>query len=303
MCRYSRFPLLVLLFVSSLITSTALGQSLALYRNSTNKTWLEATSSSDIGYRLQASVDFNNWEDISDQASGPFSLQIDTTRNANSFFRLRTWTTLDVPINLVLVGDSTVADFAVNNSQSSGWGQGIYGYLKPNVRAINLAVALQSTKVFLTSIQKDYMVKIKPDFVLIAFGGVDAGNWPDYHTTLEEYEANLKKIVQLIRDFKGTPILVTPSNARYFDSAGKVIPFMEERIQIVKKAAVDSQTYLIDLNQLTINLYNDLGETKSTYITWSDEDRHHFSLKGADVIAELVVKAFPNILRPHVIQN
>jgi len=296
---------LVLLFLAVLLTNTAVGQSLAIYRNSTNKTWLEATSPLDIGYRFQSSLDYKSWEDISDAASGPLSYRIDTTKDAARFFRLRTWSTQDAAITLVMLGDSTVADYLVDSSRFSGWGQGIYGYLKPNVRAVNLAVPLQSTKNFLYSIQKDNLVTIKPDFVLVEFGWMDASMEKAWHTSLADYEANLKTIIQLIRDFNGTPILVTPTGPRWWDDKGRIIPVLETRSQVVRNVAAESQTYLIDLGQLVMNLYNELGQTKSnsTYISSGPEDQTHFSLNGAEVIAGLVVDAFPGILRSQVVSH
>jgi lysophospholipase L1-like esterase len=301
MFRNSRHPVLFLLLAAILFANNVIGQSLAIHRNRASNSWLEATSPLDIGYRIQTSLDFKTWEDTSDQAAGLLSYRIEATNDVNRFFRLRTWNTQDAPITLVILGDSTVADFAVNNNQFAGWGQGMYGYLKSNVRVVNLALAYQSTKVFLTSIQKEYLVKIKPDFVLVHFGWVDSSDFGEtYQTSVADYEANLKKIVQIIRGFKGTPIVMTPSGTRYFDSTGKNIPVMQDRCQAVRNVAVEFQTYLIDLNRLAQNLYNQLGETNSAYITWNDQDRAHFSLKGADVIAGLVVDAFPNILRPQV---
>jgi lysophospholipase L1-like esterase len=292
-----RNPLSLLLLVAVLLTNNAIGQSLAIHRNRTNNTWLEASSSLDIGYRIQSSLDFTNWQDISDQAAGLLSYRIEATNDLNRFFRLRTWNTQDAPVTLVILGDSTVADFAVNNSQFSGWGQGMYGYVKPNVQVVNLAVAFQSSKVFLTSIQKDYLVRIKPDFTLIHFGWVDASDFGDaFQTSIAEYEANMRTIVQIVRGFKGTPIMMTPAGTRYFDSAGKNIPVMQDRSQVVRDVARELQTYLIDLNQLAQNLYNQLGESNSAYITWNTQDRAHYSLKGADTISGLVVDAFPNIL-------
>jgi lysophospholipase L1-like esterase len=304
MFRNPRHVSLVVLFLVLLLANAVIGQSLAISQNSANKMSLEATSPADIGYRFQASPDFKNWEDISDQASGPLSYRIAPTNDAMRFFRLRAWTTQDAHITLVILGDSTVADFAVNNSQFSGWGQGIYGYLKPNVQVVNLAVAYQSTRVFLSSIQKEYLVKIKPDFVLVHFGWVDASGLPaPYPTSITEYEAYLKTIIQMIRDFKGTPILMTPTGPRVFDDTGKVVPSMEDRCEVVRNLAAEFQTYLIDLNQLSKNLYNELGDSKSAYISWNEFDRAHFSLKGAEVIAGLAVNAFPDILSSQVVKN
>jgi hypothetical protein len=71
----------------------------------------------------------------------------------------------------------------------------------------------------------------------------------------------------------------------------------------MRNVAAESQTYLIDLSQLSINLYNELGQTKSTstYISSGPGDETHFSLNGAEVIAGLVVNAFPGILRSQVV--
>ena len=297
---------IVLLFLAALSSDAAAGQSLAIRRNSKYETRIEANSAIGIGYRLQASGELQGWADFSDQASGPLSYRIDNTGKTNRFFRLRTWAAENAPITLVLIGDSTVADFVVNNSWFYGWGQGIYGYLKPNVRVVNLALAGNSTKVFLTSLEMQNMIRLKPDFVLIHFSLADT-QWPDEEsqvrtTTIPEYEANLKTIVQAIRDFKGTPILMTPANPRVFDDEKMVVPSMQDQCRVVKYVAAARQTYLIDLNQLSRNLFNELGETESAYISWSDKDRGHFSLKGAEVIAGLVINAFPNILRPHVVE-
>jgi lysophospholipase L1-like esterase len=305
MLRNSRNLSLMPLVLGVLLTNTAVGQSLAIYRNSANKTWLEATSLPDIGYRFQTSLDYKNWEDISDAASGPLSYRIDPTQDEARFFRLRLWNTQDAPITLVMLGDSTVADYLVDSSHFSGWGQGIYEYLKSNVRAVNLAVPLQSTTNFLYSIQKDNLVTIKPDFVLIDFGWLDSSPLENWHTSLTEYEANLKTIIQIVRDFNGTPILATPTGPRYWDDQGRIIPVLVDRSQVMRNVAADSQTYLIDLSQLSRDLYNELGQTMttSTYIASGPDDVTHFSLNGAKIIAGLVVDAFPGILRSQVVSH
>jgi lysophospholipase L1-like esterase len=300
---YFSIALLILLAFSN---NVVVGQSITIRRNAKYEAMIEANSPMALGYRLQASGEFHDWEDFGDQVSGPLSYRLDRD-GTNRFFRLRTWTTEDAPITLVMIGDSTVADFAINNNWFSGWGQGIYGYLKPNVRVVNLARAGNSTKFFLNSNEMQTMLRIKPDFVLVHFGFADT-HWPgvdflDHVTTITEYEANLKTIVQKIRDFKGTPIMMTPVNARIFSDQNIVFPLLQEQCGAVKNVAAASQTYVIDLNLLSRNLFNKLGDNGSAYISWSDTDLVHFSLEGADVIAGLVVKAFPNILRPQVVET
>lgn len=301
MLRHLKISSLILLlsFVVAFARSAA-AQSVAI-QLSGNGASLQTTSPSNLGFRFQVSENNANWEDISDQAAGSVPFRIDATKNQKRFFRLRTWTTEDAPISLVIIGDSTVADFASNWNMFYGWGHGIYGYLKPNVQAVNLSVPFQSTKTFLTSIQKDSLAAIKPDFVLVQFGMVDLYDLEHTKTTVPEYEANLKTIIQIIRDFKGTPILVTPPVVRVFDGTGKVGPWMEDRCAVMRKLSAELQTYLIDLNQLSKNLFDELGPVASAYITWNDADPAHFTEAGAGVIAGLVAKAFPSILRSQVV--
>ncbi|MEO8429200.1 MAG: GDSL-type esterase/lipase family protein, partial [Verrucomicrobiota bacterium] len=205
---------------------------------------------------------------------------------------------------LVMLGDSMVADFASNDYRFAGWGQGIYSNMMSNVRVANLSEPYQSTLTFLYSIQKDNLLAIQPDFVLIQFGWVDAGPTLGFHTDIADYEANLKTIVQMIRDFKGTPILVTPPNPRWFDLTGKIIPAMQIRTDVVRNVAAEMQTYLIDLDQLLTNLYNELGPSESiAEIASNPDDGAHFSPQGADIIARLVVDAFPGILRSQVLRH
>jgi lysophospholipase L1-like esterase len=275
---------------------------LAIHLNSTNKVSLEATLPLNLSYRFQASADHENWEDMSDQVSGSLTYGIDSTQDVQ-FFRLRAWTNEDAPITLVMVGDSTVADFDSNSDKFYGWGQGIYGYMKPNVLVVNYAVPLQSSRSFLSSVQRDNLIKIKPDFVLVQFGLVDSSTEEYFNTSLPAYEANLRTIIQLIRDFKGTPILVTPPVLRGFDAGGRVIPFLEDRCAVVRKLSAELQTYLIDLNQLSRDLYNQLGPTDSTYITSNEGgDIAHFSEAGSKVIARLIVDAFPSVLHSQAVE-
>src|SRR6185436_11168518 len=113
-----------------LITPSTLAQSLVIHLDGTNKASIQATSPLNLAYRVQGSADAENWQDISDQASGSFTYWIDPGANRERFFRLRIWPAEDAPITLIMVGDSTVADFASNMDQFYGWGQGMNEYFK-----------------------------------------------------------------------------------------------------------------------------------------------------------------------------
>ena len=294
--------LFILLLFLLLQWPLALAQSVTIHPDGTNKLSIEATSALNLGYRLQSSTDGSTWQDLSDQASGTFSYSVDPAQDHLQFFRLRTFPIVDTPITVVLVGDSTVADFTANESHFYGWGQGMYDHMKSNVQLINLATPAQSSLSFLTSVEHDNMILIHPDFVLVQFGMMDTWEQDGLYTSLTNYEADLKSIVQTIRDFQGTPILVTPPTPGYFNG-NSIIPYLQDRSAVVRKVSQELQTYLIDLNQLTADFFTQLGPTQSNLLTWSDTDRTHFTLAGSKAVATLVVNAFPPILASQAIKQ
>src|ERR1051325_2931581 len=208
----SRPPPILLLCCVALFADAALGQSISILRKGESEFWVEAATPPDTTYRLQASANLHLWVDLNDAVSGQASNQLDFSRVSQRFFRLTPWTPPAPPITIVLLGDSTVADFTSNLSLFSGWGQGMYRYFKPNVRVVNLAMPGLSSKEFLASDsdEKAKMLAIKPDFVLEQFGMVDDFGNDSEKTTLQEFADNLKTIVQIVRGFNGIPILITP---------------------------------------------------------------------------------------------
>ena len=70
---------------------------------------------------------------------------------------------------------------------------------------------------------------------------------------------------------------------------------------VVRNVAAELQTPLIDLNKLSIDMFNKLGKSESEYIWWPGKDFLHFSEKGAQVIAGLVVNALPDSLGTYLV--
>jgi lysophospholipase L1-like esterase len=183
----------------------------------------------------------------------------------------------------------------------SGWGSGTYGYFKPNATVANYATAWASTKVFLESAELEKMLLIKPNYVLMEYGFMDSGTDPDRSTTLEEYANNLRTIVQTVRGFNGVPILITLHAARLFDSQGKVVPSWQDRNNITKQVAGELNTPLIDLNQLSMDLLNELGPSGSMFMNLYPQDNMHLSALGAQYHARLICNALPDALGPYMI--
>lgn len=288
---------------AALVVATAVAQSLSIVRQSGSQVRVEATAPSDSRYVLQTSDDMGAWTDINDQIWGWFSYRFDEAGVPRRFFRLIPWAEPPPPITLVLLGDSTVADLVSNGNWFSGWGQGIYGYFTPDAQVVNLAYPCYSSGVILGAAEKWKMLAIKPAFVLVQFGLVDwVGCQGSNKTTLEEYETNLRTLVEVIRSFDGVPVLITPPTWRRFDARGSVTPVLLDRSEVVRRLATELQTHLVDLNQLTTDLFNQLGPQASAYIS-CDRDDVHYSLEGAEVIAGLVVKALPGELQKYVVHR
>jgi lysophospholipase L1-like esterase len=238
------------------------------------------------------------WLDLNDAVSGPISSRVGSAGAAQGYFRLIPWTE-PPPVRVVLIGDSTVADIEANLGHFAGWGQGIYGYFNSYAQVINLAYPGLSTKTFMYSDQKERMLAIKPDYVLIDLFYVDEFNGPvEIRTTLEEFETNLKIIIEMIRGFNGMPILLTPQCLYVFNDAGQTGPAYPPRIAIVEKVAAELGVYLIDLSTSSVNLLNKLGRDGSQplFMDWL-----HFSQAGAEMISGLVVRELPASLGPYLV--
>jgi lysophospholipase L1-like esterase len=293
---------MVLLLCAALHISAAFGQSLSIIRKAQTNYWIDASAPQDNSYALQASGNLHLWVGIQDPVQGQYSSQFDGTGVSQRYFRLTPSAPAAPPIRVLLIGDSMTADCC-------GWGAGIYGYFKPNATVVNYATAWASTKVFLKSAEMDKMLLIKPDYVLMQYGFMDM-SWgadaaPDTYTTDQEFADNLRAIVQIVRGFNGVPILITLHAARIFDANGQVIPQpqWQERNDVTKAVAAELQTPLIDLYQLTTDLFNRLGPSGTAFMHWAGGapgDVMHLSPLGAQYVSQLIVNALPDSFGPYL---
>ena len=282
-----------MLICAALSATAALGQSLSIVKKAESDYWIEASAPVNDPHALQASGNLHLWVDIHDDVQERYSFQFDKAGVAQRYFRLIPSIPPAPPIRVLLLGDSMTQD-------GSGWGGGVYGYFKPNATVVNYGTAWASTKVFLQSAEFEKMLLIKPNYVLMLYGFMDTTTDPNVGTTLEEYVDNLRTIVQTVRGFNGVPILITLYSARLFDAQGKVVPSWQERNNITKQVAAELNTPLIDLNQLSMDLLNELGPSGSTFMNLYPDDLMHLSPLGAQYHARLVVNALPDSFGPYL---
>jgi lysophospholipase L1-like esterase len=283
------------LICAALPSSAAFGQSLSIIKSGESNYWIEASAPANNPQTLQASANLHLWADIHDPVQGQYSSPLGGMTVAQRYFRLVHSAPPAPPIVVMLLGDSLTADY-------TGWGGGIYGYFKPNATVVNYAMPDDSTSEFLQqSDELDKMLLVEPNYVLIAFGLVDASSMdPSRFTTLEEFQTNLVTICQIVIGFQGVPILVTVLAARNFDEDGMVSPLFPDRTAVIKEVAAELQTPLIDLSQLSVDLFNQLGPSGTQFMNYSSTDNTHLSPAGAVVAARLVVNALPDALGPYL---
>ena len=194
-------------------------------------------------------------------------------------------------VSVVLVGDSTVADWA-KEKPARGWGQVLAPLLADNVQVINLAVCGASTKTFPGTGNWQRALEQKPDFVLIQFGHNDSHSpdKPEATKAETEYTANLERFVSEARAAGIIPVLVTPVHRRMFNPQGQPTEELGPYASATRSVATNLHVPLIDLYQSSGLLLTRLGEAGSATLTVSEQDRSHFTEEGANAMAGLVAE-------------
>jgi lysophospholipase L1-like esterase len=282
----------LLICAAALSSSTLLGQSLSVLKKADSNYWVEASAPANNPHTLQASADLRRWVDIRSGVEAGYSLQLTNAGISQRYFRLMPSTSAP-PIRVLLIGDSMTADCC-------GWGRGIYGYFNENATVVNYATPWASTRIFLQSAELEKMLLIEPDYVLIQYGFIDGGSDENSNTTLEQFEANLRTIVQTVRGFHGVPIMITLHALRSWDENGRVKPGWQERNAVTRRVAADLKTHLIDLYQITLDLFNELGPSGTAFMEFAPGDTMHFSQAGGEYISRIIVNALPSALGPYL---
>jgi lysophospholipase L1-like esterase len=281
----------LLLAAVAWLSGTVLGQSLSILRDGANYK-VEASAPASNPHTLQASENLHLWINLQENVTARYSHSLTNARNFR-YFRLKPTETVP-PIRIMLLGDSLGSDCC-------GWGQALYGYLNEYATFINYAIPNTSTKVFLQSAEKDNMLLIKPDFVLLNYGFIDnALPDPRAFTTLAEFEANLKTIAQMVRDFGGTPIFVAVQAPRVWDENGKITGGWGQRNEITRSVAAEFNALYIDFEQITKEVYEELGPNGTGFMDLVPDDYMHFSALGAKFITRYFVNALPDNFAPYL---
>ncbi|HTR43200.1 MAG TPA: rhamnogalacturonan acetylesterase [Pseudomonadales bacterium] len=203
--------------------------------------------------------------------------------------------TNNVPIRLVIVGDSTVCNYASTNV-TRGWGMYIQERFKDgSVKVINLAASGRSTKTFINEGRWQKALAEKPNYVLIQFGHNDSHDPSKKEATdaATDYKEYLRRYVDDSRAIGATPILVTPMVRRTFDANGKLEDPLQRYADAMKQVGAEKNVAVIDLHESSKALIEQLGPEKCKELANKEGDSTHFNEKGARAMADLVIKGLP----------
>jgi lysophospholipase L1-like esterase len=287
--------LLFLIFATFAVILTE-GQSVSISKQSTNFILL-ASPPPGAPHTLQATENFHLWIDVTNDLTDPFALLLEYPRVSSRFFRLTPSAPEAPPIRIMASGDSLIADCC-------GWGAGFYNYLKPNATFINYASPGRGSASALTNSADptlQAMLLIKPDYVFFEYGVLDQGSG----VSPEQFEANLRTLINIVRGFNGVPVFFTVQSYRQWDSAGNPDPWDHPFNPITRRVAAEMKTPLIDLHQITTDLYKKLGPTGSEFMIWTGipNDIIHFSPVGAVWVSQLIAKTLPDSFGPYLSEN
>jgi lysophospholipase L1-like esterase len=207
-------------------------------------------------------------------------------------------------IKIYLVGDSTIANKPLKVFPETGWGMPLQSFFDSTVVVDNRAQNGRSTRTFLQENRWQPIVDSlkEGDYVFIQFGHNDAAkDKPERYTAPEDYRKNLEKFITETRSKKAVPVLITPVARRKFDKSGRTVESHEIYAPLVREVARQFNTPLVDLDAMSRELLEKMGEENSKLLYLQLEpgdhpnypegkkDNTHFSELGARKMAQLVV--------------
>ena len=192
---------------------------------------------------------------------------------------------------VITVGDSTVQDWPVAEAKR-GWGQMLPGFLAPQVRALNHAAGGRSSKSFRAEGRWDKVLAAKPTLVLIQFGHNDAHGpgRPESTDAAGDFRDNLRRYVDEAKAAGISVVLVTPPPHRIAGPAGgsdgALLPYATATRAVAKERGVPC----IDLFATATAAFNKLDDEGRLALFCSSEDRSHFSVRGATLLAAMIAE-------------
>jgi len=214
--------------------------------------------------------------------------------------------------HVFLAGDSTMSEKDEKDYPETGWGMPFSWFFNDTVTVENLAKNGRSTRTFISEGRWQVILSSlhKSDSVFIQFGHNDAGEHKkDRYTTPQQYEHNLKRMIQDVEAAGAEAILLTPVVRRHFDSEGRLKnthPYSD----IVRAVAKQTRVTFIDMEKVTHDYFESMGDKNSAlrfmhippnlnpnYPNGVRDDTH-FNPLGALEVAQLVLRELKRLGHP-----
>ncbi len=202
--------------------------------------------------------------------------------------------------------DSIVAQKNMFTYPETGLGQALPLYLKRNVYLQNHAENGRSTKSFIdeSRLAAIYNDLREGDFFFIQFGHNDEKlTDPNRYTeAFGDYQVNLEKFINVARNRKAHPVLITPLCRRQFDENGVLQDTHGDYPEAMRQVAKRLNVPLIDLCELSRQILIEAGDEASKkwfmnfpaglYANYPNgkEDNSHLRPEGAILFAGIIAK-------------
>jgi lysophospholipase L1-like esterase len=194
--------------------------------------------------------------------------------------------------DVVLVGDSTVQDYATSDTKR-GWGQLLPGFFIAGLRVSNHAAGGRSSKTFRAEGRWAKVMDAHPKVVLIQFGHNDAhgAGRPESTDAATDFRENMARYVDEAKAAGISVVLVTPPTHRIVGPHGGTDGALVPYVNSIKAVAKEKGVPCVDLFASSTTAFNALSEDDRLALFCSSEDRSHFSPRGAVMVARMIAEA------------
>lgn len=217
-------------------------------------------------------------------------------------------------MTIFMAGDSIMKENDYYTFPQFGWGQALKLFLKDkNVIIKDYAENGRSTKSFIEEGRLDKIIDEmeKDDYLIVSFGHNDEkiNDLSRYTDPFGEYQDNLLYFARLIEQKKGHIIFATPVIRHQFEN-NKCINSHGDYPKAMMDFANKYNYPCVDLFTKTFNLYNKLGEEKSSryhlifgsglYSNYPDGriDHSHLNIDGAVMVSKFFVEGLYELNNP-----
>jgi|GEM_PF-1051652 len=197
---------------------------------------------------------------------------------------------------LVLIGDASLAPHSIANPDVRGWGEKLSALFSDKVEVVNFAQAGESTRTLIDSRLMKIINQCHPgDFVVLQLGQNDLRDeYGKMYYPAADMAARLADIVTKLQQKRIKVILCTPVVQPYYKD-GQVLERMGVYADVIRRVAKAKETYLIDIERLTMDWISTVGEQNASLFfknISTDTQRREYLLTeaGATEVSRMFVE-------------